>query len=288
MRLWRIFHSNYAICTMPDMGGGAAEWRYRHKGYVSSANHLMLIEPGEIHVTTRALHVSRGGSFWALFLNPDLIAEFAGSVGLGPQPHIAVPSTAQPELFDAFARFHRAQETGISLLERQSLLIRCVTLMFSRFCEKAPLLECVSASAGLWRAHDYLHEHYLEDVSLDRLAAIAGLSRFHFLRAFEREFMLPPHAYQTTLRVEHARLLLCAGVPAHAIEAGFSDQSHLIRQFKRAWGVTPSQYAAMVGARGRSHVLIDRNAPWQNCNITTTSAAGTVSNHNSVLPVVAP
>ena len=51
-------------------------------------------------------------------------------------------------------------------------------------------------------ARDFLHEHYFDPIALETLARIAGVSRFHFLRLFARQFGLPPHAYQTNLRIE--------------------------------------------------------------------------------------
>ena len=55
-----------------------------------------------------------------------------------------------------------------------------------------------------------------------------------------------PHAYQTQLRVRHAKSLLQARLPIAlvATEAGFYDQAHLTRHFKRIVGVTPGRYAS--------------------------------------------
>ncbi len=82
-------------------------------------------------------------------------------------------------------------------------------------------------------------------VSLDGLAAAAGLGRFALLRAFQRRFGLPPHAYQLQLKIERARTLLRSGQSAAWVagELGFCDQSHFTRHFKRILGVTPGDYA---------------------------------------------
>lgn len=247
-RLWRVYHTDYTVCTILRIDG-VAEWRYRKQHYVSGGNSLMLLEPGEVHLNTCVTHA---GPFYVLLLDPALIAAWAEGFGLGSTPHFKTPATDNAVLFDGFARFHAAQEAGASLLLRQTLLTRCVRMLFTRCCERPLCPVRQPGRAAIFRARDYLHEHWFENVTLDELARVAGVSRFHFLAAFEREFLLPPHAYQTSIRVEKVRLLLRAGVPAAEIEAGFADQSHLIRHFKRVWKVTPAQYAKMVGARKSS------------------------------------
>jgi transcriptional regulator GlxA family with amidase domain len=57
---------------------------------------------------------------------------------------------------------------------------------------------------------------------------------------------MPPHAFQIAQRVNRARCLLEAGVPASAaaVMVGFHDQSHLHRHFQPRLGLTPAAYAA--------------------------------------------
>ena len=85
------------------------------------------------------------------------------------------------------------------------------------------------------------------------LAALARDLDAHptqLIRAFSREFGLPPHRYVTGRRVDRARRLLLDGMPAAdvAVEVGFHDQAHLIRHFRRTLGVTPGAYTR-VGAQ---------------------------------------
>lgn len=102
----------------------------------------------------------------------------------------------------------------------------------------------VDHTPAIQRARDYMDINYSENITLDELAAIAYLSPFQFIRSFQREIGLTPHAYLIHRRVMQARLLLKAGWTAAraAVETGFTDQSHLHRHFKRMLGVTPGQY----------------------------------------------
>ncbi len=94
------------------------------------------------------------------------------------------------------------------------------------------------------RARRLVDDFYMQDLTLDQLAATAGLSRFYFLRAFRREVGVTPHAYLTGRRIAAARALLGGDQPLSevALACGFYDQSHFTRAFKGATGVTPGQY----------------------------------------------
>jgi AraC-like DNA-binding protein len=92
---------------------------------------------------------------------------------------------------------------------------------------------------------DHLRAHITESISLDELAAVAGLSKFYLLRAFRFAYGVTPHAYQMQLRLAHAWRLIVDGRPlSHATyDAGFADQSHLTRRFASAFGLSPARYA---------------------------------------------
>ncbi len=97
-------------------------------------------------------------------------------------------------------------------------------------------------------ARELLHERLDPEFGLGELATTIGLSKPYLVRAFKRELGLPPHEYQMQLRVARARKLLAAGMAATEVahEAGFYDQSHLTRWFKKVVGVTPGNYALAV------------------------------------------
>jgi len=81
---------------------------------------------------------------------------------------------------------------------------------------------------------------------LVELAAELGTDPTGLVRAFGREYGLPPHRYVVGRRVDRARRLLLAGVPTAeaAVLAGFHDQPHLTRHFRRVLGVTPGRFRA--------------------------------------------
>ena len=93
---------------------------------------------------------------------------------------------------------------------------------------------------------DYVEECLDAGPSLAQLAAVAGLSPYHFARQFKAATGLPPHEYVIARRVARAQQLLEAGTDLSLAEvaahAGFSDQSKLSQHFKRRVGVTPGRF----------------------------------------------
>jgi AraC-like DNA-binding protein len=90
----------------------------------------------------------------------------------------------------------------------------------------------------------YLQAHYADEVALQELAGVVNLSPFHLSRLFRQVVGVPPHAYQTQLRLAHAKTLLAHGFEASYVahETGFFDQTHFTRQFQRHYLVTPGSY----------------------------------------------
>jgi transcriptional regulator GlxA family with amidase domain len=84
-----------------------------------------------------------------------------------------------------------------------------------------------------------------ESVSVSMLSSLIGLSRSYFSRAFRSTVGRTPHAYLVRLRIERAMRLMAdtrAPLSDVALAAGFADQSHLSRSFRRTTGVTPAQW----------------------------------------------
>ncbi|MFE5052459.1 AraC family transcriptional regulator [Streptomyces sp. NPDC056637] len=92
---------------------------------------------------------------------------------------------------------------------------------------------------------DLLDARLLDGISLDEAARLVHAHPTHLVRAFSGAFDIPPHQYVMSRRVDLARRLLLGGQPAGevATAAGFYDQSHLTRHFKRVLGTTPGRYA---------------------------------------------
>jgi len=96
----------------------------------------------------------------------------------------------------------------------------------------------------------YIEKHLAERIPLDTLAELVRLSRYYFCRAFKQSFGMPPHRYQTSRRMEYAKLLLAkraVSVTEIGIMLGFSSTSSFTAAFRRETGTTPTDYRRNIG-----------------------------------------
>lgn len=102
---------------------------------------------------------------------------------------------------------------------------------------------------ALRRVTEFVQAHLAEPLSIADLATQAGLSPYHFARAFRRSTGETPHAFVLRCRINRARNALAHGVPPAEAAAlcGFSSQSHFTARFRTLTGLTPGQFARHLG-----------------------------------------
>ncbi len=225
---------------------GLATPTYRGDRHVIGPGDLIVLNPEEAHAGGPP-----GEGSWtyrALYPRPDLMgqimAEFPGS--RPTMPEFGGDVVRDREVAARLRRFHRLSEAPeSSMLERQAHLTEALVLLVGRHAALPQAPRPPGREPGAVRlSMEYLQEHAEENVSLEALARFAGLSPFHLCRVFRQAVGMTPHAYQTQVRVRRATALLKAGLPISlaAAEAGFYDQAHLNRHFKRIVGLTPGRY----------------------------------------------
>ncbi len=92
---------------------------------------------------------------------------------------------------------------------------------------------------------DWIREHIAEDFSLEQLAALAGLSKFHFHRLFRSAVGESPSHYHLNMRMHEAKRLLREtklSVVVVALDLGYANPSHFAQIFRRETGLSPSDY----------------------------------------------
>lgn len=108
-----------------------------------------------------------------------------------------------------------------------------------------PAIEPSATEPRILRALDYIEENLADDLSLDDLAAITVMSRFHFARAFRDAVGMPPYAYVVARRIERAKELLRSSqlpIVEVAWRVGYSNPAKFTAQFRKITGETPGAW----------------------------------------------
>ncbi|MDB5818804.1 MAG: transcriptional regulator, AraC family, partial [Rhizobacter sp.] len=200
-------------------------------------------------------------------INPGLVHEGRSAGAGGGRSRMFYPSAAvvaraldlEPERCPSFDRhvlddndlFHRfqilhqgSQATG-DLLERETRTLMFLRTLFGRHANAPPERRPAAQQRTVSLVKQMLHDCCGEPLSIANLAFEADVSETQVIRSFSAAEGLPPHAYLVALRVERAKHLIRGGLSLTDVadQAGFSDQSHMSRQFKRLTSLTPGQFA---------------------------------------------
>lgn len=251
-RVIQIFPSHFhEYYTLGFLERGLQHTICRGTDCLSEAGDLLLFAPGDVH-SCRPVD-GRSLDYGGLNVPEETMARYVREItGEASLPRFREPLVRRSELTAPLRSLHRMvmEREGAFCKEETFLLL--LSQVLDRCTAGGP------TAAERWEARltadlcAWLDDHCTGHVSLEELSRMAGRSKYSLIRAFTRERGITPYSYLMAARVGEAKRLLEAGTaPAEAaLEAGFSDQSHLTNQFKRLIGLTPGQYAAIFRERG--------------------------------------
>jgi AraC-like DNA-binding protein len=240
-RYTRHAHETYTFALIE---AGVEEFSYGGSLLRVGAGGVALLNPDMVH--TGQAGAPDGWAYRVLYPDPALVAGVAADLGW-PRGTPSFPETVVCDARSArlLRAAHIAAEHG-DRLASSSLLRAALAGLLRVHARPGARGRIVPgrSPAAVRAARDLLAGRLADPPSLDDLARDSGMSPFALVRAFRSETGLPPHAYVNHLRVRLARQLLDSGVPPAdvAAQAGFADQAHLTRHFKRVVGVPPRSY----------------------------------------------
>lgn len=230
-------HEEYSLGVVD---AGSSFFWYEGKTTGVNPQTIVLIPPGLVHSCNPQPHDQ--WQYKMLFIEAGWLQRFFASRGL--------PALCQPVVTNL------ANSPYIAL----SSMLGCLTKAVSPLEKEADIMAFFEqAIQGMGKVKkwnkikelpklkiikEYLKNNYRKRITLEDLAQVSGLNKFNIIRSFKEEFSIPPHTYQTLLRVNYAKKLLRQNkqITEVAYRTGFYDQSHFHKVFKSQTGVTPEKY----------------------------------------------
>jgi AraC-like DNA-binding protein len=237
--------------------GRAYQLRRGRSSHLVRPGQMVVLDPATAHSGSPAEKGAWAARMLVVELAGPGAAPAGGDAPLGDLP-FPEPVIGDEAAVGRFLALHRAMEGPASALERQSAVLMFLAGLaaWSPGAARTPdagpgMARTRPADPAVRTAVDYLRGDATRNISLDELAAVVGVGKYHLIRQFCAATGIPPHAYQIALRVNLARRLLERGERATHVAtlAGFCDQSHLNRHFRRRLGLTPAQYARAIARR---------------------------------------
>ena len=206
---------------------------------------LIVMPPGVVHENW--VNAPGGIGFFGAYMDVAMLRNGLSQISEG-EPR--VPEFRELSIEDkrVQGRFRAmcAEARDNDQLKQEAMLLEFLSSLVTHCVDATTPIRAGDEPTAVRVAREYIDEHFHRTISLAELAGLTGLSAFHLHRVFSRQTGMPPHAYQTQLRINRAKQLLrqLRSLSEVALMTGFADQSHFTRHFRRLVGVTPGRFAA--------------------------------------------
>ena len=234
-------HDTYAIGITT---AGVQIFRYRGSRRICLPGQLHVLHPDETH--DGAAGTDDGFGYRILYIAPELVRDALSGRAL---PFVADPVQEPTPAARPIASLLADIDEPISELGSAEIAAAVADALLSLSGHTSFDRATVDMSA-VELVRDYLGAHASEQTPASILEKIAGIDRFTIARQFRWAFGTSPDRYRTLRRLALARVAIEGGqsLARAAADAGFADQSHMTRQFKKTYGLTPGHWAKAVAS----------------------------------------
>jgi AraC-like DNA-binding protein len=230
-------HDTYAIGITLS---GVQTFRYRGARRYCLPGQCHVLHPDEMHDGSAG--TAKGFGYKIVYVDPSLVQQALGGKLL---PFVSDPIVEKSVFQDALPPALWRLEEPIDDIARIEIVTAVADLL-----DRASRTDIKKQSslrlASLLRVRDLIVADPTSRHSIETLEGVSGLDRWALARQFRAAFGTCPSSFRTMRQLDQARRMIRGGLPLAeaALEAGFADQSHMSRMFKRAYGLTPAKWAA--------------------------------------------
>jgi AraC-like DNA-binding protein len=235
-------HDTYAIGITLS---GVQSFHYRGERRHSLAGGTMVLHPDEEHDGEAGSEA--GFRYRMLYIEPALIQK---ALGGRPLPYVPDGISRDPRLHRAAAALLDGLDRQMDSLEYDDAVFNLAHALAAASDDPRPASGGSLDYGAAEGARARLDAAVDTPVSLSELESAVGRDRWSLSRDFRRLYGTSPHRYLVMRRLARVKSSLRAGtsLAVAAAEAGFADQSHMGRHFRRAYGVTPAAWLRLLAA----------------------------------------
>lgn len=252
MRAWyvrqdfgRHYHEGFGIGAIT---AGAMEFYYRGESLIASRGVVNSVNPDEPH--DGHSFADEGWRYSMLYFAEDVFRNLYGDMtGRYKTPFLTSGVINDIYLARGIAELVETVLSGGDMLDAESRLTGVLSSAVIRHSDKKPSeIKRYKLGSKLSRVKEYINENLDRPVRINDLAAVAGVSPFHFIRSFRVDTGVAPYEYAAQKRAEKAKNFILKGLKPAEVSAvcGYSDQSHMNRWLKKIFGITPSNMSSIV------------------------------------------
>lgn len=235
-------HAHWSVGVVTS---GVSTFLYRGASHQISAGDLVMMNPHWVHACNPI--ADEPWAYLMLYVDACWLSKLRYRIGLLPSAQwqdIATAVVRQPSLYAHYCDMADCLLDEHSSIARKTQVLETFLTTLMRLLAQETPLSPTPMPDTLAHVASYLREHCARDISLDELTRQTGYSAGHLIRAFKQHYGLTPHAYLIDQRIQLGQAVLRQGQPIveAALAAGFNDQPHFQRTFKRLVAATPNQY----------------------------------------------
>lgn len=244
------FHDYYVIGFIEN---GKRYLSCKNKQYIIETGDLIVFNPGDIHTCEQI--DDRTLDYRCINVKKDVMKKITFEItGKEYLPNFMEFVLFRNELTSSLKELHLMIMEEEKNLKKDELFLFIMEQLIREYSNPVSEMTIQEASAEIKTVCDYLENNYMENITLNQLSNLTGLSKYYLLHSFTKQKGISPYNYLQTIRIGKAKKMLEQGVAPIdvAFKTGFTDQSHFTNFFKKLIGLTPKQYMNIFINRCRS------------------------------------
>lgn len=234
------FHEYYVIGFIEK---GQRLLSCKNKEYIIEPGDLLLFNPRDNHACEQI--DGQTLDYRCINIQPEImskaICEITGKEYL---PYFTSQVVFHSDLVVVLRELHQMLMEEESDFRKEEIFFFLLEQLVEEYTEQAVPAGNTEQSMEARAICEFLENHYMDNITLNDLCKLTGLSKYYLLRSFTKQKGISPYSYLETIRIDKAKKMLEQGIlPIDvALQTGFTDQSHFSNFFKKFIGLTPKQY----------------------------------------------